>query len=179
MLISTLKTCCLAILAVSSMQSLVDIARKEADRRKQLEEQGIEGRVIEGNPVPSDSNISVWTDPPPAPKRESKRTDSTKGKTSVRSFRTKLQKLDRNIRESKDRLESKRARLRAGQWAVQKTGRSSGRGKKEDSQAQLQAEIEDLEIKLKQLRRERAEVYEEGKKAGFLPGELDGHGLSP
>jgi hypothetical protein len=43
----------------------------------------------------------------------------------------------------------------------------------------LQREIDELESKLKRIRRERQEIYEEGRKAGFLPGELDGRGLIP
>jgi uncharacterized protein (UPF0335 family) len=43
----------------------------------------------------------------------------------------------------------------------------------------LREEIEDLELKLKRLQQERSEVYAEGKKAGFLPGELSGKGIIP
>jgi chromosome segregation ATPase len=102
-----------------------------------------------------------------------------KNKGSARSFRTRLQKLDRAIRENEDRLQSRRARLQAQRWEIPKTSRVSSRRRKTDSQNNLQAEIEELEVKLKQLRRERAEIYEDGKKAGYLPGELDGHGVMP
>ena len=166
-----------------SMQSLVDIARKEAERRKQLEQQGIEGKVFEGNPVPSnpDVNVTVWTDPPPAAgtQKTSARNDSSKKKESARSFRKALQKLDRLIKQHKDRLKSRRARLQSARWSIATTGRTAGRGKAANSQSKLQEEIEELEIKLKSLRRERAEIYEEGRKEGFLPGELDGHGIMP
>ena len=51
--------------------------------------------------------------------------------------------------------------------------------KPKNSQSKLQAEIEELQIKLKRLQEERFEVYESGKKAGFLPGELEGKGIIP
>jgi len=35
----------------------------------------------------------------------------------------------------------------------------------------------ELEAKLKRLKQERLEAYETGRKAGYLPGELDGKGI--
>ena len=56
---------------------------------------------------------------------------------------------------------------------------STGRGLNEEDRSRLQAEIEELELKLKQLRRERAETFDDGRKAGYLPGELEGKGIIP
>jgi hypothetical protein len=173
-----LRSCCAVFYIFFGMQSLVDIANQEAERRRLIDQQGIETRVIEGNNVPSDSNVAEWTDPAVVIPKASKKGDSAKDKTSARSFRTALQKLDRAIRASKDRLEAKRAQLQSERWASPKSGRSSSRGQASDAQSKLKAEIEELQTKMKELRRERSEIYEEGKKAGFLPGELNGRGMT-
>ena len=177
-----LRSCCLVLLLSWSMQSLVDIAREEAERRKRLKEQGIEGKVIEGNAIhlSPHGNITTSTGPTAAAPREpSAKSGSDKSQTSVRSYRTALQKLDREIQQTEARLTSRRSRLQSERWAPPKSGRSSTRSSGKNSQSQLQAEIEDLQIKLKQLREERFQIYEAGKKAGFLPGELEGKGLIP
>jgi predicted RNase H-like nuclease (RuvC/YqgF family) len=173
-----LRSCCAVFYVCFGMQSLVDIANQEAERRRLIDQQGIETRVIEGNTVPSDSNVAEWTDPPEATPKTSKKSDSTQDKTSARSFRTALQKLDRAIRANKDLMEAKRARLQSERWASPKSGRSASKGQTSDAQSKLKAEIEELQAKMKELRRERSEIYEEGKKAGFLPGELNGHGIT-
>ena len=144
------RSCCVAIFVVLGMQSLVEIARQEAERRKRLEQQGIEGKVFEGNPVPSDSNVNVtvWTDPPETPEKTSTREDSSKKKTSPRSFRTAIQKLDRLIKENKDRLKSRRARLQSARWSISTTGRSSGRSKTADSPDKLQRPPDPLNISI-------------------------------
>ena len=43
------RFCCVVLLLTFDMQSLVDLAREEAERRKQLEEQGIQAKIIDGN----------------------------------------------------------------------------------------------------------------------------------
>lgn len=179
MRIIKLRSCCLAAFVVLGMQSLADIAREEAERRKLLEQQGIEGKIVEGSAahLAPKGNLTVSTTPSAAPKKT--RATSAKNQSSVRSFRAALQKLDRTIRQDEERLESRRARLQAERWAIPKVGRVSSRSWTTETQNRLQEEIEELQAKLKQLRRERAEIYEEGKKAGFLPGELDGKGIVP
>jgi hypothetical protein len=161
------------------MQSLADIAREEAERRKQLEQQGIEGKVIETNaahPAPN-GNLTLSTIPLAAPTKA--HSASRKSLPSVRSFRTALQKLDRTIRKEEARLKLLHARFQAGRWALPKVGRVSGSNSSTSGQERLQREIEDLQTKLTQLRQERFEIYESGKKEGFLPGELDGKGIIP
>jgi predicted RNase H-like nuclease (RuvC/YqgF family) len=171
----------MAVCVVMLMQSLADIARREAARRKLLDEQGIEGKVIEGNPVASSSrgNLTLSTPAPAAPQETSKRGASSKSQPALRPFRNALQKLDRTIRQEEKRLETRRTRLQAERWAPPKAGKVTSRNQSEDIQNRLREEIEELQLKLKELRRERAEIYDEGKKAGFLPGELEGKGLIP
>ena len=60
---------------------------------------------------------------------------------------------------------------------IPKTGRISSRSDTEKTQSKLKQEIEELQRKLEQLQQERAELYDRGKKSGFLPGELTGKGL--
>jgi len=172
----------MAIFLLFALQSLADIAREEAKRREKLEEQGIEAKVIEGDitRLAPNGNLSTSTPQLPGPKKEKLSSPPDKAPSSVRSFRSALQKLDRAIRQDQERLGSLRARLQAEKWAPPKIGRVSTKGVgNAETQERLQAEIEELESKLKRTRRERSEVYEAGRKAGFLPGELDGKGLIP
>ena len=76
-------------------------------------------------------------------------------------------------------MAGKRARLQTEKRANFKSGKASKGAGAENLQNRLQAEIKELQIKLKQLRDERFEVYEAGKRAGFLPGELEGKALIP
>lgn len=181
MTIGGLKLSCLALLTAFNLQSLVDVAREEAERRKRLEEQGIVAKVIDGNATGSGrkANITISTEGDYKPKEAAARPDSAKSKESVRGYRQALQKLDRAIQQTESRLSSNRARSQAAKWQNPQNAKSSNRGQPKDLQAQLQAEAVELELKLKQLREERFEVYEAGKKAGFMPGELDGKGIIP
>ena len=97
----------------------------------------------------------------------------------VPGYRTSLQKLDRAIQQTEARLASKRARLRPGSGQIPAAEWRRAKTRLKIAQGRLQAEIEELQLKLKQLRDERFEVYEAGKKAGFMPGELDGKGIIP
>jgi predicted nucleic acid-binding Zn-ribbon protein len=129
--------------------------------------------------VAPNGNITTSTGPSIAPERVSARSDPAKGQASLRRYQSALKKLDREIKKTETSLASKRARLRAEKSAPIKMGRSSGSGKTRNLQSQLQNQIEELQIKLKQLRKERLDVYDSGKKAGFLPGELEERGLIP
>jgi len=163
-----IQSCFLMVYAFLNMQSLADIARKEADRRQGLEQQGIEGKIFERYNAPS------VPQPLEGQKKVSTKSTTLKSRVSVKQFRTQLQKLDRQIRQDEDRLALKQARLVAGRWALPKTGRLSTQNRTADEEARLQKEIDELKVKLKELHLEREEVYEEGRKAGFLPGELEG-----
>jgi hypothetical protein len=175
-----IRSCCVILLLALDMQSLVDVARQEAERRKQLEQQGIKGKVIEANggSVAPKGNVTTSTGPSIAPEKTPQRSDSTKVRASLGRFQTALKKLDREIQKTENRLASMRARLQAEKRAPIRLGRSSGSSKSRNSQSQLQNQIDDLQQKLKQLRDERFDVWESGKKAGFLPGELEGRFLN-
>jgi hypothetical protein len=181
MRVINLRSCRLAAIFLYLLQSLGDVAREEAERRRLLEQQGIEGKVIEGDgtQLAPHGNLSTFT-PQSSPARKTKpASDSGRSPSSVRSYRSALQRLDRSIRQDQERLDSQRARLQAEKWAPPKVGPVSKSGGSAGTQARLQREIDELESKLKRIRRERQEIYEKGRKAGFLPGELDGRGLIP
>jgi excinuclease UvrABC helicase subunit UvrB len=166
----------MATLAMICMQSLADAAREEAERRRLLEQQGIEGKVITSEQAQSatNGNLTLFTSPVSKSKQNSIES-SSKERKSIRSFSGTIQKIDRTIRQNEERLQSKRARLQSQRWEITK----GSRGNAGKSQSQLQEEIQELELKLEQLRMERLEVYRAGRKAGFLPGELDGKGIIP
>jgi hypothetical protein len=159
----------------------VDVAREEAERRRHLEEQGIEARVINGNASgpAHHGNITTSTEPDQKPQEFPSHSSSAKSRKSAQAYRAALQKLDRAIQQNEARLTSKRASLQAEKWQNPKSWKVSNRTRTQDQQLQLQSEIAELQIKLRQLRDERFEVYEAGKKAGFLPGELEGKGIVP
>jgi hypothetical protein len=161
---------------ILSMQSLADIAREEAERRQLLEQQGIEAKIIERKEAPSAQKEHQSKALPLAgeSKRSSTEKVSAKNQATARRFRVALQKLDRRIRQEEDRLVSLRARLEKSRWALPQIGRLSIQNRTADTQERLQKEIDELQIKIKELRLERDETYEEGRKAGILPGELEG-----
>jgi hypothetical protein len=163
---------------LSKSQSLSEFAQKEAERRKNLEQNGVEGKVIEDH-IPSHlapkGNLST-----PSPSTPTKPTSpEPKLKTRLQTFRNALQKYDREIRRGDERLRLLRSRFDAEKWALPKVGKISSKNDSSSSQDRLKAQIQDLELKLAQLRRERLETYDSGRKAGFLPGEMDGKGIIP
>jgi hypothetical protein len=176
MWIPNISTCFVTACVFFTMQSLADIAREEAERRQLLEQQGIEGRIIERRDAGSapKENQAKALRPSDGQKKASTENAFPKSQASVRRYRAALQKLDRRIRQEEERLVLKRVRLEENRWALPKTGRLSTRSQAADTQERLQKEIDELQIKLKGLRLEREETYEEGRKAGFLPGELEG-----
>ena len=93
----------------------------------------------------------------------------------LRSFQTRLHKLDREISRSDGRLELLRSRLSAERRASEGTRREASASSLE----RLRQQIGELELKLGQLREERADTYRAGRKAGFLPGELEDRGIIP
>jgi predicted RNase H-like nuclease (RuvC/YqgF family) len=162
-------------------QSLAEIARREGERRMQLDQLGIEGKVIEGNPeqLAPKGNLTVFTPKSPAHKNTPTSSASPKSKPPIRSLRTKLQKLDREIKKGEDSIEMLRTRLHEARWALPKIGKVKGDNQNVALQRRLREQIEELEIKLKYMREERRENYEMGRKAGYLPGELEGKGIVP
>lgn len=164
------------ICAVFLLQSLADFAREEAARRERLEQEGIEAKVITEAAEGLQGNLSTSEG---RPQSSGSAKSVSKNESSLRGFRSAIQKLDRSIRQQENRLKLRRARLQSLHRESRKKGEAPGSGKGADAQSRLAEEIEELEMNLKELRRERAEVYDEGKKAGFLPGELEGKGIIP
>jgi chromosome segregation ATPase len=175
------KTCLVAAVVFWGLQSLADIAREETGRRKLLSQSGMEAKVIEADSSSIHLRGSLTVSTPSSMKSDKKpaQAASSKNRPVIRSFQTALKKLDNAIRKDEKKIQKLRERLREARWALPKVGRVSGRGLNEEDRARLQAEIEELELKLKQLRRERAETFDDGRKAGYLPGELEGKGIIP
>lgn len=175
------RSCCLVLLFSFYLQSLTDVAREEAERRRRLDEQGVQTKTIDGNAVGQvlRGNVSTSTESGMTPKAKPALPVTAKSQASLPGYRTSLQKLDRAIQQTEARLASKQASMRSGKWANPSSGMASSQNQAKDAQGRLQAEIEELQLKLKQLREERFEIYEAGKKAGFMPGELDGKGIIP
>jgi chromosome segregation ATPase len=168
---------CLVLSVVLGTQSLSEVARDEAARRRLLDQQGIEAKVIEGEAAAwaPNGNVTQWTPSANPHSKESSKSPSPKESSSARNYRNSLQKLDKTIRQEERRLELKQERFDAGRRTLPQIGPlKSTRNRTADERAKLQAEIEEIQEKIKELRRERTECYEEGIKAGFLPGELDG-----
>jgi hypothetical protein len=170
-----------SILEKDSAQSLAELARKEAERRRALKEQGVSGKVIESGGPALDGNSGRVT----TSDTTSSLTALTSGSRAVKNadragpYRTKLQSLERQIRQNEEQLRLLKARMASERWAPPKPGRITRNLRTGSSFEDLRWKALQLEAKLKQLRAERLEVYEQGRKAGFLPGELEGKRISP
>lgn len=163
---------------LGNSQSLSDLARQEAERRKLLE--GVEGKTIRDVEArQSSSSNAAASSPAPDSGPISEKKSSSKSGTSLKIYRAAIEKLDREIRQSREKLATLRERLADLRWAPPKTGKLASSSSAEASLEKLRAQIEDLEIKLKQIERERLEIYDQGRKEGYLPGELDGKGIVP
>jgi hypothetical protein len=176
-LLLTIFLLCMTV-ALGVAQSLSEAAQKEAERRKNLAQNGIEAKVIEEDDISDaamQANVSTFS--PVFSSKPASREPASKAK--VQPYRNALQKYDREIRQSEEKLKSLRAKLNAERWALPKVGKISRNSDSSASEEKLKAQIQDLELKLAQLRRERLETYDAGRKAGFLPGELDGKGVMP
>ena len=165
-----------------STQSLADVARAEAERRCLLDEQGIEEKIVDGA-LPREmtsGELSRDEAPPFAIRKKSSErgTDSSsRSRDALRKYRTELQKLDKSIQKEEQALASKRRRLEVARRAPPspvRVGRLSTRNAAAEAMRRLEDEIRDGEDRLKQLGEERSNLYDEGKRAGFLPGELEG-----
>lgn len=163
-------------------QSLGELGRKEAERRKNLEERGVQCKVIEGgDPARLARNGNLSTSAPARGKRNNTASVSPRSAASrsVASFRTALQRLDRQIRQLEDRVSLLDRRAQTERWAPPPVGRISRSGVSAGSEQRIRHEIEDLEIRLRSLKAERLETYDAARRAGFLPGEIDGKGINP
>jgi hypothetical protein len=159
-------------------QSLFEAAQREAQRRKGLEQQSIEGKTIAGNgPSQAAPQGKISTSSPALSSRPAP--GEPKPKARLQTFRSALQKYDWAIRRSSERLRVLQSRLGAESWTLPRVEGRSGRINTRSSRDNIKMQIQDLELELAQLRRERLETYDAGRKEGFLPGELDGRGIIP
>ena len=102
---------------------------------------------------------------------------SNRGKPDA--YRTRLQSLDRQIREDQEQLQLLEQRMAAERWALPRAGRIVRNRNYGSAYEDLRWKAEQLRARLSRLREERRKVYEEGRKAGFLPGELEGRRITP
>jgi hypothetical protein len=165
--------------AMVTTQSLADVARKEAERRRSIDEQGIPVKRIEF--TGQAQGASAGTISVSSLEKGSVSPNASAAKpeprASLRSFQTRLQKLDRDIVQAEERLKLLRARAEAERWAPIKTAKGSRGSGSSPAQDQLHWQILELEGKLTGLRRDRSDTFQAGRKAGYLPGELEGRGI--
>jgi len=165
--------------AALDLQSLAEAARKEAERRQGLDQQNLKVKRFETCDLAQlapRATISLSSPgsvvalplapaakPPPRP--------------SLRSFQDRLQKLDRDILQAEDRLKQLRARAEAERRSPTRPAKKSGGFVLSSSAGQLASQIQELEAKLVRLRLDRSNTFLDGRKAGFLPGELENRGI--
>jgi hypothetical protein len=155
-------------------QSLSELAKKEAERRKLLDQQGIEAKRIDQKDaakLAAKGNISLSSLPPNSRSPSMPPTQLGK-KPSLEKYRTALQRLDSEIRRDEERLASLRKRLELEKDVPIRLGRGGRPSAASISMARLQNQVQDLEIKLRRLRDDRLKTYDAARKAGFLPGDL-------
>lgn len=169
----------LLLAPAAGAQSLAEAARREAERRRALEAGGVSGSVVSHENVEAAGRHGAVTTSS-IPNRSSRRGESRQspGGAGARGFRSTLQNLDRQIRDTADRLKIARARIDSERWAQPKPGRQGAAGVS-SSVERYRWQVQELEAKLSRLHQERRETWEAGRKAGFLPGELDGRGVTP
>jgi hypothetical protein len=174
-LLASLLLAC-ATVGLSETPTLSEAAQREAERRKNLDQNGVEAKIIEEKEL-SQSALSgnVSTSSP----HFSSKPASKETVPKLQPYRKALQKYDREIRQIGEKLKTLRGRSDSEKWALPKIGKISQNGDSSSSQEKLRSQIRDLELKLGELQRERLETYDAGRKAGFLPGELDGKGMIP
>ncbi len=161
-------------------QSLIDAARKEAERRQKLDLQGVQVKKIDAaDPGLLAPNGTIGVSAPGShaitPSFGAKKGEP---RAPLRSFQTSLRKLDRDIAQTEDRIKLLRARADAERWAPVKTAKGSKGSAQSSAQDQMRFQILDLEVKLSRLRKERMDAFEAGRKAGYLPGELENRGVN-
>jgi len=153
-------------LMLLSLQSLSELAKKEAERRKLLDQQGIEAKRIDQRDLSGRGNVTLSSPPPKVPSTEPEK------KPSLERYRTQLRNLDSGIRRDEERLASLRKRLEIEKDAPVRLGRRGRSTTVETATKRLENQILELEIRLKRLREDRLKTYDAARKAGFLPGEL-------
>ena len=169
----------LSVVPAVRPQSLADLAKKEAERRKLMDQQGAESKSIrQGDPAILAPNGNLSTSSIPRSKTGSAK-ETTDPKPSLQKIRTVLQKLDGEIRREEERLASLQRRLEVERDTPVKLGRVTSRSGMTSSHQRLLVQIEDVKAKIRRLKGDRLKTYDSGRKAGFLPGELDGKYVRP
>lgn len=161
--------------------SLAEAARTEAARREKIRRLGIEETVIEGNGscYSGEGNVTLFDPPVTEEPGGTSAGSPSKDRGSLSRIRSQLQKLDRSIRQEETRLEKLQDRIGELRRDNLRISNLSKIPANEESKRKTLEQIEDLEDKLRMLKRERAEIYDNGRKEGFLPGELQGRGIIP
>lgn len=163
-------------------QTLAEAARKEAERRRVLRQEGVAAKVITSVDFQLDGSQGRLATSSVSPARvvAAKSEAATAGRLkAASSYRTQLDRLDREISRGEDQLKLLKERAAREKWAPPKVGRLGRTQSPSSSLDQLQWKIRELEMKLRELRAERLEVYGRGRREGFLPGELEGRGVMP
>jgi chromosome segregation ATPase len=165
----------------SAAQSLADAAQREAARRQRVEQSGAPVKVVEGNGERAGGrgNVSVSNFAETAAGKNAPASPAGSDSGSLRRYRDSILRLDRDIRKEEDRLKSLRTRLEALNRERLRLGDASRLGRNENARMRAGEQIAELRSRLNALQRERAEVYDAGRKAGYLPGELEGKGIVP
>ncbi len=162
------------------LQSLIQAARKEAERRQKLEQQNIKEKKID--PAADPSNLA----PGASVSISSQRTDTVTARAAAAkppprrtllSFQTRLRKLDQDIAQASERLNKLRAQADAERSAPARMVRMPRGLSGSNTQSKLAGQIQDLEAKLKRMRLERDDTFLAGRRAGYLPGELENRGI--
>lgn len=166
-------------LAAAKTQSLAELSRLELERRQKIEQQGVPAKRIEyvgrsdrvtGGTVSTSSPVAGKTSrAEPAAKADPR--------PALRTFQARLQKLDRDIAQAEDRVKVLRKKIEAERWAPIKTAKGSLGLGSSAAVDQLRWQVTELEGKIAALRRERGDVFQAGRKAGYLPGELENRGI--
>ncbi len=168
-----------ALIAGAYPQSLAELARQEAERRRKLDQQGVQAKVItveDPAQLAPGGSISTST---PAAGRASADASAAKAvsRASLRSYQTTLQKLDREIRQTEEKIKLLQARLEARRRSANQAAIGSRSSSSAAGVEQMRWQIKDLEGDLSSLKRERSDAFQAGRKAGYLPGELEGRGI--
>lgn len=154
-------------------QSLEEAARREAERRRQLDEKGIAGKVISELPA-STAAANVTTSAPVYSRASPPAAASKAGASALKSCRATIERLDRQIREGQDNLDLLRRRLDAARredaemWRPSRSAASRGRTQ------QVREQVAAAEARMRRLREERLAAWDRCRRAGFLPGEIEG-----
>jgi hypothetical protein len=164
--------------SICRTQSLAEVARLEAERRQKIAEQGIEvKRLRNQDGVGARSGAAISLSQPVARSPADAARTRAEPRPALSTFQSRLQKLDRDIAQADAKLKILKARVDAERWAPVKTSKGSLGSGPSSAQNQLRWQLLDLEGQLSTMRKERGDIFLEGRKAGYLPGELEKRGI--